>query len=92
MIGMMKYQSAYLKEAHKVFENMCACVSNFILCACFVFSVVHVQKCVRVSFSILTVLFGLLPLCVNAADVFITKLAETFCHKIFFLPDSSEVN
>lgn len=34
MIGMMKYQSAYLKEAHKVFENVVTTVHMFlILCS-----------------------------------------------------------
>lgn len=34
MIGMMKYQSAYLKEAHKVFDNAVPTVHIFlILCS-----------------------------------------------------------
>lgn len=31
MIGMMKYQSAYLKEAHKVFENAVTTVHIFLI-------------------------------------------------------------
>lgn len=33
MIGMMKYQSAYLKEAHKVFDNAVPTVHIFLIYA-----------------------------------------------------------
>lgn len=77
MIGMMKYQSAYLKEAHKVFENAVTTVHVFLIlycCMLWVLCCTHSEMSERVSFSIDSTVWSLTSLC---------ECCQCFYHKAF---------